>query len=102
MNADEQNPRSAIVEHVETIPNPAKGGYANPASLKLWSKPSHMNVDRLGFADKARAPGARKDPVSTQDRALVLNQDSEEVEFARCHLELAAFDLRAPSSGIEP
>ena len=102
VNTDKQDARSAIAEHIEAVTHSAKSGHANPAPLQFWSQPSHMHIDRFRFSDKTRAPGARQDPVSTHDLALVLNQNSEQVEFARRHLDLMAVDISSPCAGINP
>ena len=91
-----------VAEHIEAVTHSAKSSHANPAPLQFWSQPSHMHIDRFRFPDKTRAPGARQDPVSTHNLALVLNQNSEQVEFARRHLDVAAGDISTPSADIQP
>jgi hypothetical protein len=61
-----------------------------------------MYVHRLWLTYETRAPSARQNPISAQRNARVFDKDPEQVEFARRHLELAAFDLSAATGGVEP
>ena len=102
MHASEHDTRPPIVKHVETIADPAQCCHPNPALLQLWSQPRDVDVNRLRFANEPRAPGAGQDAISAQNHTSVFNEDSEQVVLTRSHLQLAAFNLSAPSTRVEP
>jgi hypothetical protein len=101
VHASEYDTRPPIVEHVKTVTDSAKSGHANPAPIQLWPQPRYVHVDSLRFPNETWSPGARQNAVSAQNQALAFNEDSEQIEFARGHLQLAAFDLSSPSAGVE-
>src|SRR5438270_2836030 len=101
-DAHEKDARAPLVEHVEPVTDAPEGRHAKPAAFQFRPEPRDVNVDRLWFTDEARTPGAGQDLVATQNEAFVFNQDSQQVEFARRDLNLAACDLRASRARVEP